>query len=327
MDMWTGYREAVKEALPQARIVIDRYHVVDHLQKAMEKSRKACREYIKTNRDAQEIIQEERPEKQTVNHYWFRSNAENWTDKQKRIMVDLFMRYPEYELVYGYKESMRNIFSLYNRESAMKAYDHWKSDITTKMNQPGSSFLRPYSKFIKTFDNWAEWIFNFFDDPPDHRYSNGPVEGHNGVIKKSMRNGNGYGFDILRAKILYNSDLFIPNKLNAPESVVYYKNLNLYDGIRLLSFSPDSPQSRDFITVVRKVSALHPELQVERYRGYAQFIECACTSPSLLSAIEKAMNALDNESGMVKIGDDVQRFVNDLQEYSVRSQLESMPSE
>lgn len=47
MDMWTPYRTAVKTVLPQARIVVDKFHVVRMANDALEKVRKGLRKELK----------------------------------------------------------------------------------------------------------------------------------------------------------------------------------------------------------------------------------------------------------------------------------------
>ena len=46
MDMWTPYRDAVQAVLPDARIVIDKFHVVRMANDALEKVRKSLREQL-----------------------------------------------------------------------------------------------------------------------------------------------------------------------------------------------------------------------------------------------------------------------------------------
>lgn len=46
MDMWTPYRDAVRTVLPDARIVIDKFHVVRMANDALEKVRKGLREQL-----------------------------------------------------------------------------------------------------------------------------------------------------------------------------------------------------------------------------------------------------------------------------------------
>ena len=49
MDMWKPYRRAVQAALPQARIVVDKFHVVRMANEALEKVRKGLRKELKAN--------------------------------------------------------------------------------------------------------------------------------------------------------------------------------------------------------------------------------------------------------------------------------------
>src|SRR3546814_9910147 len=47
MDMWNPYRAAVKAVLPQARIVVDKFHVVRMANDALERVRKGPRKELK----------------------------------------------------------------------------------------------------------------------------------------------------------------------------------------------------------------------------------------------------------------------------------------
>ena len=49
MDMWKPYRRAVQAVLPQARIVVDKFHVVRMAKEALEKIRKCLRKELTAN--------------------------------------------------------------------------------------------------------------------------------------------------------------------------------------------------------------------------------------------------------------------------------------
>lgn len=49
MDMWKPYRRAVQAVLPQARIVVDKFHVVRMANEALEKVRKGLRKELTAN--------------------------------------------------------------------------------------------------------------------------------------------------------------------------------------------------------------------------------------------------------------------------------------
>lgn len=49
MDMWVPYRDAVQTVLPDARIVIDKFHVVRLSNEAVEKVRRSLRRQLTPN--------------------------------------------------------------------------------------------------------------------------------------------------------------------------------------------------------------------------------------------------------------------------------------
>ena len=49
MDMWKPYRRAVQAVLPQARTVVDKFHVVRMANEALEKVRKGLRKKLTSN--------------------------------------------------------------------------------------------------------------------------------------------------------------------------------------------------------------------------------------------------------------------------------------
>ncbi|RAR58580.1 transposase [Onishia taeanensis] len=49
MDMWKPYRRAAQAALPQARSVVDKFHVARMSNEALEKIRKGLRKELKAN--------------------------------------------------------------------------------------------------------------------------------------------------------------------------------------------------------------------------------------------------------------------------------------
>ncbi|OGT07632.1 MAG: hypothetical protein A3J49_19005 [Gallionellales bacterium RIFCSPHIGHO2_02_FULL_57_16] len=54
------------------------------------------------------------------------------------------------------------------------------------------------------FRNWKDYILNYFDD---ERVTNAFTESFNSKIRRVYRNGRGYAFERLRAKVLFNDML------------------------------------------------------------------------------------------------------------------------
>ena len=67
-----------------------------------------------------------------------------------------------------------------------------------------SGLFDPYRELVvKSVDNWFSEVFNYFDF--GGTLTNNPTESLNQVIKRNMRVGNGYSFEILRAKSILGS--------------------------------------------------------------------------------------------------------------------------
>ena len=82
----------------------------------------------------------------------------------------------------------------HNRADAIKAYAEWQKQVTEDV-QPA------FKPLLTAMGNWNAEIFAYFD----YRVTNAYTEALNGLIKIANRNGRGYSFDVIRAKMLYTS--------------------------------------------------------------------------------------------------------------------------
>jgi transposase len=79
--------------------------------------------------------------------------------------------------------------------------------------------------FTLTIEHWGEFIFAYFR----YRYTGGFVEAANGIGRVIDRQGRGYSFEVLRARLLYGQSLrqrtkkrAIPDDLQTSVSVDEY---------------------------------------------------------------------------------------------------------
>ncbi len=78
-------------------------------------------------------------------------------------------------------------------------YDRWLKGITSE--------IRPYFEpLTRAVENWHREIFSYFDLQPNP-ITNAYTEALNNLIKLANKNGRGYGFDVLRAKVLFTDGL------------------------------------------------------------------------------------------------------------------------
>lgn len=183
MDMWSPYRQAVKNKVPHAEIVADRFHVVKNLNDAVTKAR----------RDIQRTADKETKECLKGSRWVLVTNEENLSDKGRQKLAEVYEVSPELKQLHQLKEAFRDIFETdQTREQAAKALAEW-------IERVKATGLKKLEAFLTTLENWGEEILNYFN----HRVTQGFVEGMNNKIKLIMRRGFGYrNFDHFSQRVL-----------------------------------------------------------------------------------------------------------------------------
>ena len=190
MDMWSPYRQAVRNKVPQAEIVADRFHVVKNLNDAVTKAR----------RDIQRTADKETKECLKGSRWVLVTNEENLSDKGRQKLAEVYEASPELKQLHQLKEAFRDIFETdQRREQAAKALAEWMEEVK-------ATGLKKLEAFLTTLENWGEEILNYFN----HRVTQGFVEGMNNKIKLIMRRGFGYrNFNHFSQRILVECGLVI----------------------------------------------------------------------------------------------------------------------
>ena len=183
MDMWQPYKDAVTDFLGDVPIVIDKFHIIKELNKALEDIRRTLRK---------DMEKESRVSLKNM-RFLFLTGGENLTPRQSKQLDTLLEAYPQFQTPYLLKEAFRNIYQFAKtRAEAEKQYAEW-------VQANADEDCHAFDGFISTVANWHTEIFNYFDN----RYTNAQTESLNNVIREVDRAGRGYTFPVLRAKILY----------------------------------------------------------------------------------------------------------------------------
>lgn len=182
MDMWAPYRDACLAVLPQARIVIDKFHVVKMANEAMEKVRKGLRDRLTLK------------EKRVLMHdrCVLLKRERDLTDRDRLLLSGWFKDYEELELAYRLKEDFFKIYDCSSPNEAQGSYLMWKQRVTPEV-------AGAFYDLIRAWDNWKPWILEYFNHPITNAYT----ESLNNLIRVINRLGRGYSFEALRAKILF----------------------------------------------------------------------------------------------------------------------------
>lgn len=182
MDMWKPYRDSVLALLPAARVVVDKFHVVRMANKCLDDTRKRLRGELSTSdrrkmMRSRHIILKREKDLDETDH----ATLEAWTNAL-----------PELYYAYHAKERFLGVFDAPDRKEGQERYDAWLAslDLLTRAN---------FKELVTAVENWKPEILNFFGCGATNAYT----EAANGLAKIANRNGRGYSFEAIRAKVLY----------------------------------------------------------------------------------------------------------------------------
>jgi len=180
--MWAPYRDACAAVIPDAQIVIDKFHVIKMANESMEKVRKGLRERLSLK------------ERRGLMHDRFvlLKREHDITDKESLLLSGWVKNYDDLGLAYRLKEDFFKIYDAQSPDEAQARYIEWKRRITPEI-EPA------FHDLVRAWDNWTPWILGYFEHPITNAYT----ESLNSLIRVMNRLGRGYSFEALRAKILF----------------------------------------------------------------------------------------------------------------------------
>ena len=173
-DMSSAYTLAVRENLPRAVHVFDRFHVVKLFNEKFTLFRQALQ------REAEGPLQK----KVLKGTRWLLlknpENLDDERDERKRLEKALALNKP-LATVYYMKEDLRQIWDQHDKAAANVFLDDWISRART-------SGIRMLQKFAETLVEHRRGILNYYRYP----ITTGPLEGTNNKIRTMQRRA--YGF-------------------------------------------------------------------------------------------------------------------------------------
>jgi transposase len=181
MDMYAPYREAVRVVLPNAKIVVDRFHIARMGSEAMERVRKELRAGLTSKERLQ--MKDDR--------WLLLRNAKDLDAGQTILLQSVLGQFPLLNKAWTAKEAFRAIWNNRTRQEGEAAYQQWLKDLDPEI-EPAFRDLNG------AMNNWGTEIFNYFE----HRITNAYTESFNSIARKMDRMGRGYSFEVLRAKLL-----------------------------------------------------------------------------------------------------------------------------
>lgn len=211
LDLSDSMRRTVRHCFPNARRVIDRFHIQKLACEAVQEMRvkyrwDAIQEANDEMEEAKLTGQKYRPytfengdtrkELLARSRYLLFKSPERWTDSQKRRADILFEQYPKLKTAYGLCHSLRMIFARNTvKDAARLSMARWYN----KVEEAG---FHSFNVVAATFYEHYDDILNFYNN----RSSNAAAESFNSKIKLFRANLRGVAdksFFLFRLTKLY----------------------------------------------------------------------------------------------------------------------------
>ena len=177
-DMWKPYLDVIAEKCSQALNILDRFHIVAKLNKALDEVRSAEAKRMKAN-GYEPVL--------TKSRWCLLKRPENLTPNQKLKLKDLVRYNLQSVRAYLLKEDFQQLWNYTSASWAGKFLDNW-------CRQTMRSKIDPMKKVAKTIRAHRELILNY--SRARKEFSSGVIEGLNNKAKVTTRRS--YGFRTFR---------------------------------------------------------------------------------------------------------------------------------
>ena len=182
MDMSKSYRAAVKKYLPGIAIVFDRFHVMQLVNKTVDKVRKA----------QAKSLDEEGKKTLKGGRFLPLYNYENLGSDDRLRLKEILDANEPLMIAYTMKEQLRVIWAKPDLKTAKKCFLEWCLGAISATNiyyeKTKKRVLSPLKRLAFSLLRHMEGIMNYFN----YRITNGKAEGINNKIKTFKRQAYGY---------------------------------------------------------------------------------------------------------------------------------------
>jgi Transposase and inactivated derivatives len=183
MDMLPAYRKVVKDTIPEAKAIIDKFHVVAATNQAL---------LIYFNSVKRTATKEEK------NYLWgmrkiLLTGKEKLSEEQINNRDICFLKYPILKAGYWLKEDLRDVYKATDTKEAYELFFYWEESIPKDLKH----FVKVKNKITRC----KQEIINYFRFPNEN-LTNALTESLNRPTKDLVRAGRRSSFETIRAKVL-----------------------------------------------------------------------------------------------------------------------------
>ena len=183
MDMWPAFMAAAQTTVPQADLVHDRFHVVKHLNDAVDTVRKE--EHADLSASSQDWL--------TGRKYLFLKSPQDWKAEEKQCFEELRRKDLKVTKAWGVRESFQSFWVFATRTGARAFFRRW-------LTKAKACDLRPVTRVARMLEKHLPGLLNYIT----HHVTNAVTEGFNSKIQMIKSCARGFrSFGNYRIAILF----------------------------------------------------------------------------------------------------------------------------
>jgi transposase len=171
IDPYDAYRQAIKAALPTARIVADPFHLVRGANTALDTVRRERQRVARTSKRPRGTRRGGkagwRADLFHARHRLLKAR-ERLTARQRRQLCELFAREPVLAEAWGLKEAFRAIYRSPDRPTAEQRLDRFLAAVER-------AHIPSFTAFADGVQRWREELLAYFDEPTSNGYAEGVI--------------------------------------------------------------------------------------------------------------------------------------------------------
>jgi transposase len=221
IDMWPQYKNLARRFFKNASIVVDRYHVHNLLSVALKGVLHVLRDSM-TKAEQRKFM---RREALVLKNYRHLSDEKKKDEKkgylpsEKEVLKKWLKSVPDLETAYYLVRDFSDILQLSDRQKAEDLTDAWLERVCEFVKHFRSKYEKnyrgrwqdPFGNVPNTITEWRANILNYIDlkKLSGKKPTNAFAEFANNQIKKAFQIGNGYSFQVLRAKVVHGGVLVV----------------------------------------------------------------------------------------------------------------------
>jgi len=184
IDMWLPYKRAITQVLPEAVIVVDRFHVSAMANHGLDFVRKVEGNKKTVNNAGRVRLMRSR---------WLLLKRDKDLNDENRFKRDTWLQtFPRLKTAYWLKETFLDLWEIEDKAKARAALHAWRKGVPKAM-EPSFKVL------LTALGNWETEILAYWY----HQITAGYTEAMNKTIKNIARGGPNYSFDAIRTKLLF----------------------------------------------------------------------------------------------------------------------------